>query len=233
MASIGVEQHLENLQKTLPEADFQAEVRRLATNAVRVSEKHEAYWKGLTKDFEWLDWDALVQTAKDEPAPQKSGPSPEAQQQVLEAMRQQMPSLKTQVQFNAFMASFEALRITLDGIFSGSIEQETQGRQALEQALDLAKKVTEVSNLLDETPEAAGSRAAQEFKNPPAQFGEFDVQKRLLLELEGLDSMSVLNEWYERTKPERDQVVSQSLRNVLLDSIRKKNLELKAAEEAE
>jgi len=229
--AIGVEDHLRNLEKTLEPQAFQAEVRRLATKAVQTSPKHADYWKGLTKDYEWLDWDALVGDALSGREPTTKAKDPEVVQGVLEAMKAQMPSLKTQAQFNAFMATFEAVRLTLDAIFSSNAAKEAEGRKALEQALDLATKVTEVSTLLEEMPEAANSQAAQEFKNPPAQFNEYDVQRGLLTELENFKTSAELAEWYEATKDKRDQVVSQGLRNGLLDEIRRKQVAFKKAED--
>jgi hypothetical protein len=61
------------------------------------------------------------------------------------------------------------------------------------------------------------------------QFGEYDIQKKLMMDLELLTSTEALNEWYLRTKDEREKVTSQSLRNVLFDAIRCKRDDLSNA----
>jgi hypothetical protein len=143
------------------------------------------------------------------------------QEMMLTAMRQQIPNLKTQAQFNLFMKSFDALRHTLNSAFGLDKEGYEKGKEALNMALDMALKISEVVQKLQETPEAATSKAAEEFKQPPREFQEYDVQKGLLIELETLTSAEELQRWYDNNRARIDCVVSASLRNELFDTIRK------------
>lgn len=222
---LGVEEHLNNIKEKLGEDAWRDEVRRLAKAAVKTSPKHEDFWRELTKEFDWLDFDALCTEAK-------SDPEADPTRLVMQAMRQQMPALKTQAQFNAFMAAFDALRLTLNATFEGDAAKAIEGRSALNMALDVAVQVTEVGNQLRDVPEAATSKAADQFKNPPVHFHEYDEQKALLTELEAVVSEANLRVWYEATKSRRDKVVSQGLRNHLIDAIRNKSLTFQRAEEA-
>jgi hypothetical protein len=131
-----------------------------------------------------------------------------------------MPAVTSQAQFNAFMASFDALRFTFNEICAGNLAQETEGRKALDMSLELGRKVTEVTEQLKDIPEAATSKAAEEYKNPPAQYYEYDIQRALLSELEQLAELDKLNEWYSLTKERREMVKTSSLRNALFDAIR-------------
>lgn len=144
-------------------------------------------------------------------------------QMMVEAMKQSMPALKTQAQFNAFMAAFDALRFTMNSIFEGDHAKAFQGRETLSKTFELAQKVTEVAEKLRDVPEAAGPSAAT-FVEPPVQFHEYDVQKQLLLELETIGTLDTLAAWYQESRSEIDKVVSQELRNVLLDAVRAKKL---------
>jgi len=141
---------------------------------------------------------------------------------ILAAIRQQVPGIKTQAQFNAFMAGFDALRLTMDAIFTDNPGRYDDGRKALEAAFEVARKVTQISVKLAETPEAAVSKAAAEFKDPPRQFTEQSLQRELLAELANCKNLESLQSWYALTKESREQVVSQSLRNELFDEIRRK-----------
>ena len=221
MNQVPVKEHLENIRTKLGEEAFRSEVRRLVRDAIPVSPKHEAFWQELTKDYDWLDWEEEKKKALEAAA--AGGPKPNP---VVEAVRQQMPALKTQAQFNALMAAFDALRLTLNSIFEGDKEKTAEGRKALDAAIDLAGKVTEITQRLADVPEAATSQAAQEFKQPPAQYQEYEYQRQLLGELEKIESLDALNKWYADTKPQRDRIVSQSFRNALMDAIRARKLVL-------
>lgn len=221
MNQVPVKEHLENIRSKLGEDAFRSEVRRLVREAIPVSPKHEAFWQDLTKDYDWLDWEEEKQKALE--AATAAGPKPNP---VVEAVRQQMPALKTQAQFNALMAAFDALRLTLNSIFEGDKEKSAEGRKALDAAIDLAGKVTEITQKLADVPEAATSQAAQEFKQPPAQYQEYEYQRQLLGELGKIESLDELNKWYADTKPQRDRILSQSFRNALMDAIRARKLAL-------
>lgn len=139
---------------------------------------------------------------------------------MAQAMKQSMPELKTQVQFTAFMAGFDAFRLLCNSIFASDQALENQSLEALEKALESMRVATKLSNQFQEIPENERSPSASQFVEAPLQFGEYDVQKKLLLELNRLTSVDDLNAWYLKTRDERESVVSQSLRNILFDEIR-------------
>lgn len=227
-AKVSVEDHLKNVRDKLGEEHYRKEVRRLAKAGIRMGGQHEIFWRNLTKDFEWLDLDQLLAEPDDFGAipGMPSGADPSTF--LLQAMRQYMPGLKTQAQFNTFREAFDALRLTLNFIFEDNAAKALEARKALDLSLEAAAQATLISNHLRDVPEAATSKAAAEFKNPPSQVYEFDIQKILLTELAHTKSPDELAAWYLRTKEQRDQVVSQTLRNVLMDEIRRKKLELEA-----
>jgi len=152
---------------------------------------------------------------------QPPAPSGNPQEMMLNAMRQQIPNLKSQAQFNLFMKSFDALRHTLNAAFGLDKEGYEKGKEGLDMVLDAALQISEVVQKLQDTPEAATSEAAEEFKQPPREFQEYDVQKGLLIELEALTSAEALQRWYDSNRARIGCVVSASLRNELFDTIRK------------
>lgn len=191
---------------------WQAEIRRLAKVAIRTSPEHEAFWKNLCEGFDWLDWEALKQESLMDKLP--------PDQLMADMLRKQMPGIKTQAQYNAVLGALDAVRLVLNAILTTDAPKEAEGRKALEMAFDVAAKATELSNKLEEVPEAATSTMAEEFKNPPAQFHEYDHQRQLLNELEAVADVDGLNAWYASTKDRRDKIVTQGLRNILMDAIR-------------
>lgn len=141
---------------------------------------------------------------------------------MAEALKQSMPNLKTQGQFTAFMLAFDSFRLLCDSVCSRDKEMETQARVAFEKAIDAVRTSTELTGKFEEIPEENRGSASNPFTQPPAEFHEYDIQKKLLGELNFIVSIEALNEWYLQTKSDRDRVVSQTLRNVLLDSIRRR-----------
>ena len=113
--------HLKNYRTRHGDEAWRKEVIRLASAAIRTSPQHEAFWKGIVegKDFDWLDWEELHETAimGDDVSNDPASPSPDMQAQMLEAMKAQLPGLKTQAQLTAFMGCFEALQLTLKAIY--------------------------------------------------------------------------------------------------------------------
>jgi hypothetical protein len=141
---------------------------------------------------------------------------------ILAAIQQQVPGIKSQAQFNVFMAAFDALRLTMDAIFTDNPGGYDDGRKALEAAFEAARKATQITMKLADSPEAATSKAAAEFKTPPRQFTEASEQKALLEELATFTDLDSLNKWYAESRERIERVVSQSLRNQLFDAIRLK-----------
>ena len=142
----------------------------------------------------------------------------------FKALQQQLPGLKSQAQFNAFQAAFEAFRSVMNSIFEQKPEVEKVALDALTQAFDAARKITDLTEKLQEVPEAATSKVAEEYKNPPAEFGEYDLQRLLLSELEQIQSGGDLSTWWNANRARIDRVKSPSLRNPLLDLVREKKL---------
>jgi len=156
--------------------------------------------------------------------PTPANPTPEQQAQFFQALKQQLPSLKSQAQFTAFQAAFEAFRTVMNAIFSGNKLTEKEGLDALGKAFDVSHKMTEMTNKLEEIPEAATSKAAEEFKQPPAEFGEYDEQRKLMTELAHIENLKDLTDWYRTNRVRIDRVRSSSLRNPLLDAIRERKI---------
>lgn len=177
--------------------------------------------------FPDLDIEALKQEAakRIEEAHESQGPSMAPEHVMLRLLQQQVPSIRTQGHFNLFAMAFDALRTTLDGYFSGDFERATRGREALNKALDMSKQAKDIIERLEEIPPEQRSKEASATVAPPKEFHEYDAQRQLLVELDGLTTREALNEWYGRTKSSRDLVVSQQLRNELLDRIRAKRKE--------
>ena len=146
----------------------------------------------------------------------------EVEKLMAETMRRHMPAIKTQAQFDAVMIALEATKEMMSGILEQDAVKEATAFQALQAAIDVARKATELKDKLDEVPEGAISDAAAPFRTAPAQFTEEEVQKGLLRHLETLSTMDQLTAWYASTKEHRDAIKTQSLRNELMDTIRAK-----------
>jgi hypothetical protein len=211
-----IEAHLKNFRELHGEEAWKSEVTRLATQAIRTSDKHAAYWKELTKDYDWLDWDALVEAAGSNQIPN----NPELM--MAELLRRQMPAIKSQAQYDAVVGSLDAVRAVVNAILEGKPSEEADGRKALEMAFEAARVATHATQQLEDVPEAATSEASKAFKEEPAQFTELEDQRRMLAELEAITTTEALNDWYADTKDRRDKIVNQKLRNELLDAIRAK-----------
>ncbi len=124
------------------------------------------------------------------------------------------------------MAAFDALRLTLDGYFSGNFAQADKAKEALNTVLVLAAQMPELHQKAQEVPEGDRGDATREFLAPAKEILEYDYQRGLMVGLSNITAISDLNEWYAETKTIRDRIVSQSLRNQLMDAIRAKRIEL-------
>lgn len=145
---------------------------------------------------------------------------------MAQAMRQLIPELKTQVQLNAFIAGFDSFKLLCNAIFAENSSLEDQARTAFEKSLEAMKVATRLSNQFQEIPAEERGPSATQFVEAPLQFGEYDLQKRLLTELDRIQNTGALTEWYQNTKGDREKIISQSLRNILFDAIRSKREEL-------
>ena len=149
---------------------------------------------------------------------------------MAQALKQSMPNLKTQAQSTAFMISFDSFRLLCDAIFSGDPASEANARELFDKTLGQMRTATELTEKFQEIPEDERGPAANQFVNPPTEFGEYDIQKKLMVDLTVITTTDDLNSWYAETKEEREKVVSQSLRNVLFDAIREKKAVLLKAQ---
>lgn len=136
---------------------------------------------------------------------------------MAETMRRHMPGIKSQAQFDAVMTALEATKEILGAILDQDAAREELATTALQAALEVARKATELHGRLSEVPEGALSEAAAPFINAPAP-----EQSELLSQLEAITTMDQLTAWYAFTKGQRDLIKTQSLRNELLDAIRAK-----------
>jgi len=184
----------------------------------------------VAQAFPDMDIEALRLEAQKLPPHVQAPAGQNPQDVMLNAMRQQIPNLKTQAQFNVFMASFDALRHTLNSAFGQDRPAFEKAKGVLNQALDAAFQISSIVEQLRTTPEAATSAAAAEFKNPPREFEEYDVQKSLLVELGTKLTVADLQNWYDSNRARIDTVVSQTLRNELFDAIRNRKHELAQGE---
>ena len=139
------------------EEHWRGEVQRLVIEALRTgSAKHEAFWRDFTRDFDWLDWDQLKQQAQpDAPRPDRL---------IAEALKSQMPGIKSQAQYDATVGALEASRLVINSLLKRDATSELEARKALELAFDAVRKATELTIKLEDSPEAATSSAAQQFK---------------------------------------------------------------------
>jgi hypothetical protein len=206
---------LSTIKERYGETAYQKAANQAAKLLIRQGGEMEKVAREVLKDI--VDFEALDK----EPALPKTGGLP-PDQMMVEALRQQMPGIQTQAQFNLFMTAFDALRLFLNSTFLNQKEAADKAREALNQALDAASKVTELSEKLSEVPEAATSKAAEDYKQPPLQFQEYDVQKGLLTELIMITTSEQFEQWYIANRGRIDQVVSAHYRNPLFDAIRAK-----------
>lgn len=217
--TITVQDHLQSFLTQHGEESWKAEIQRLALAALRSgSEKAAAFWKALTKDYEWLDWAHLEAQAQATSLP------PSTERLIAETLKSQMPGIRSQAQYDAIVSAMEALQVAINGILEGNEGKELDGKKALDLAFDTIVKATELTLKLEDVPEAASSAASQSFKETPAQFQEVDLEAALLQELKLIRSVEELRSWYESktTKERRDKIVTQTLRNELLDAVRAK-----------
>jgi hypothetical protein len=209
-----VQEHL-NSCLARGEECWRDEVQRLVVEALRTgSATHEAFWRDLTKDYDWLDWDQLKLQA------QPSTPKPD--RLIAEALKSQMPGIQSQAQYDAAVGVLEGVRLVINALLEVDRTRELESRKALELSFDAVRKATELTLKLKDSPEAASSAAAQQFKEEPAQFKEAEIQVQLLDELSRLNSVEALNNWYLANKVRREKLVTQSVRNELLDKVRAK-----------
>jgi hypothetical protein len=215
-------QHLRKIRETQGEDAYQAVLLEVATDLYLRPHGGE----GLVLDtFPDIDIERVKKSAEARKTA-KAPPTQTPDMMMLNMLRQQMPALKTQAQFNVFMVAFDALRGTLNAYFGGQTAGAEIARDALNKALDMAAKVTEIAESLKEIPEEQRSDQANTFTSEPVQFHEYDEHRSLLLELTNIKTYAELQQWYLTTEPRRSKIVSQNLRNELFDNVRLRREEL-------
>jgi hypothetical protein len=225
---VSIFDHLNTVRRTLGDEYWKAEITKLAIQAFQVGGKHEALWRGLLQDLkpegvtDWPDADELKKHAEGLP---KVAP-PDMNQLLAQAMKMQMPGLKSQGQYNAFRATVDAFRAVINAILEENLPQEQEMRKVLDDGFLAVRQATTLTRQLTDVPEASTSPVAEEFKRPPAEFQEYDIQRQLLAEVGKTISLDDLKLWYKEAKPRLDRVKSQTLRDVLLDAIRAKKMAL-------
>jgi hypothetical protein len=222
---------LEQVRKTKGEEVYAKAKRDLALSVI-LNGNGEAFVKNAFPDLDIAELKKeATELRKQQPAFQteSGGLSPEAM--MMQMLKQQVPSIRTQMHLNTFIGAFDALRVTIDGYYTGNIEQALKAREALDKALDMARDVKMVVERLEEIPEADRSPQARASTAEPKQFLEYDHQKTLLLELGRITSRVSLEAWYTETKPVRDLITDQKLRNELHDAIRAKRNDLAEKEQ--
>lgn len=192
----------------------------------------------LRKFFPEFDPEELrAEAAKDDgpkvrvantPAMPSFGQMPGGDEAMLQMLKAQVPNLKTQAQFNVFMACFDALRGTVNGYFGNEMASAEMARDALNQALDMAKGLSEMVAKLDEVPDEVKSETAKEAVRPAKELHEYDEARALMTELEAINDRGTLQRWYDTNRERLDRVVTVKLRNEVMDAIRTKRNALKA-----
>lgn len=226
---------LHKLRQEKGEAAFEEAIRSYASEVVEgnggidFSGAIGEMLQGFTKDREEYEKAAKARAeAQDKRAEEMRswGTGFGGSQEFLGAIKQSLPAMRSQAQFNVFMAGFDAFRGVLNSIFAKDPRAEADFLAALHKSFEVARQTTDLTERLTEVPEAAGSKLADEYREPPRQFGEYDVQRALLTELEGLSDLGALTRWWAENRKRIDDVVSPSLRNPLIDAVREKKSKL-------
>jgi hypothetical protein len=223
--------YLDTVRSELGDEEWKSHVKKQVLQAHRVGGTYLDFWREQLKDpkYAWVDEPSIKAQATSMPMG-----TTDMNTLLAQTFKSRMPGMKTQAQFTAFRAAFDAFEVVVNSIFSEDKNREQEGRKLLDQSLLACKQATEISRKLADVPEAATSKAADDFKKPPAEFQEYDIQQALLGELSQMKDFAELKLWYNETKARRDTIKSQMLRNVLMDAIRSAYIVLeKAAKAAE
>lgn len=242
---------LQTVRETQGEEAYQAATRQFVLEGLRMGGKIGVFVTSFAKRMDFLDLDALQREASalpqypplgqqgqenQAPAEVPTEKSNQAQptepsELFVEAIKSQLPGLRTKAQMNAFMASFEAYRAVMNAILESNTAAELTARQALQTSFEVVGKATQVSNQLRDVPEAATSKASDDFRSGPSGWTEYDKQRKLLSEIEAIRTPKDLNDWYTTNRKRIDEIQTQTLRNPLLDLIRERKIRLTQEEQ--
>jgi len=179
----------------------------------------------LRRAFPDFDFAAMrgEQSSKTDSPPMPEFGQNAQERQMLRMLAEQIPNMKTQAQLTVFMAAFDALRLILDGYFGGNLEQATQARNALDQALDMGRQTFEISSKVSEVSDATKSDTAKSFEQlQPTAVHEYDFVKAYIVKINNMTSHSELSEWYAENRTALDKILDPKLRNSVFDTIRAK-----------
>ena len=230
---------MHRIRTTQGEEAYREAVRSFIRKGLSEGGQSARFVASLARGLDFIDFETLqaeVGVAEVVEPPPATEPSPEPATEpatevpnaFAEALRSQLPGLQSKAQANAFMVSFEAYRAVVNAILSGHMDKELQARETLSASFNTIRQATEITNKLREVPEAATSLASDEFRTAPAQWTEYDKQRKLLNELEGLRSLSDLSDWWKTNRKRIDEIQTPGLRNPLLDLVRSKKVSLSA-----
>lgn len=216
---------LHQIHKEHGEEAWLAAIRQAAKDSIRAGGQMATFGKKTFGDIHpsivWAELEAEV-AAEDQ-----ADKAAEHARLFMKALQDQLPALKSQGQFTAFQASFEAFRAVVNGILTQNTAAEAAGKEALSKALETLRMATHLTRKLEEVPEAATSPAAEDFKKPPTAFTEYDKQRALLSELAKINDLPSLGIWWTENRKRIDEVQTPSLRNPLIDAVRDKQETLK------
>jgi len=225
---------LREIRQRHGEAAYKTACKDLAMQALRIPES-DAILKRLLPDL-GLDLDELkVEGPPSVPTPR--GPAmpsfgEQDQASMLQMLQGQIPSMKTQGHLKVFMGCFNALRLTLDGYFSGQPVGAEAARDGLNKLLDMAKQISGVTEQLREVPPEAQSEVAREFheevRSSPA-FDEGGLVRELLSSLDAVPLEGYLKQWYTHNREQIEQIKTPELRNKVFDAFRARALALKGS----
>jgi len=173
-------------------------------------------------DLETLKAQARADFEKQQPEARPTGATDPVK--VLEAaIKKAVPNCKTQAHFDLILNAWQALQLYINAAYG--FDQQTAGkaRAALDRLLDLAPQIAATHERLADNPEATTNR---DFIEPPRQMTEFETLGQLLLQLNEIQSMNELQDWYQKSRPRMDDIVNQKFRAELFDSIRAKKQSL-------
>jgi hypothetical protein len=223
---------LNDIRKRYGDGPWREAILKFGVDCLNAGGQTEHFAKEMINGLasEGLSWEQVEAAAAKQAIPKN--PAPTMDEMFMKALQQQLPGLKSQAQFTAFQGAFEAFRAVSNAILAKNKEGETSAKEALEKGFETLRMATDLTQKLEDVPEAATSAEAEEFKRPPAEFQEYDVQRSLLSELTKISTLSELNEWWKTNRQRVDQVKNPSLRNPLIDLVREKKAQLATTPQA-
>ena len=161
--------HLNDLRTQYGEETYKNAATDIASSLIAQGGPQEEFARVAFKDV--VDFSTLEATPPVDPA---------LADPMLKAIQQAMPGVKTQAQLNAVMASFEVVKIWLNAVLTGTLDDEVEARAAFDLSLKAVRKATEIGQRLRDVPEAVDSPVMGECASTPKEFEEEALQQQLL-----------------------------------------------------